>query len=214
MMLSRRQAIMAASKRGLLPPEYVQCEYLENVDDQNIIIQYSGYVECRIILKRTDERNERALIGISSSAANYFGADANGNFEINYTEVELRVKSTYINTDDYVDATTKNNLDLVNWANNAYENKWGYVCGTFGNVLTSDAVTSKVKQYPDAVAPYEDFIRKNWVGKRTADCVGLIKGYCWFNAENEKIEILSIHYENNIPKLKEKILFQRRKALI
>lgn len=129
---------------------------------------------------------------------------ANGNFEINYTEVELRVKSTYINTDDYVDATTKNNLDLVNWANNAYENKWGYVCGTFGNVLTSDAVTSKANQYPDAVAPYEDFIRKNWVGKRTADCVGLIKGYCWFNAENEKIE----YGTNGMPDVDEEALYK------
>ena len=36
---------------------------------------------------------------------------------------------------------------------------------------------------------YEDFIRQNWLGGRTADCVGLIKGYGWYNTETAQIEI-------------------------
>ena len=28
---------------------------------------------------------------------------------------------------------------------------------------------------------YEDFIRSNWLGGRTADCIGLIKGYSWYD---------------------------------
>ena len=34
-----------------------------------------------------------------------------------------------------------------------------------------------------------DFIRSNWMGKRTADCVGLIKGYGWYNAESGEIVV-------------------------
>ena len=38
----------------------------------------------------------------------------------------------------------------------------------------------------------EDFIRANWVGGRTSDCVGLIKGYGWLDTEN-----LSFVYASN-----------------
>lgn len=30
---------------------------------------------------------------------------------------------------------------------------------------------------------------QNWLGRRTADCVGLIKGYGWYNAETGQTEI-------------------------
>ena len=36
---------------------------------------------------------------------------------------------------------------------------------------------------------YMGFIRGNWLGKRTADCVGLIKGYGWYNAETGIITV-------------------------
>ena len=36
---------------------------------------------------------------------------------------------------------------------------------------------AKLAQYPDALAGNADFIRQTWVGDRTTDCVGLIKGY-------------------------------------
>lgn len=55
----------------------------------------------------------------------------------------------------------------------------GYVWGTCGNVLTESLFAYKLKQYPDGVRKYENFIRANWLGRRTADCVGLIKGYGW-----------------------------------
>ena len=35
---------------------------------------------------------------------------------------------------------------------------------------------SKIRQYPDGVGSYADVIRSKWLGGRTADCVGLIKG--------------------------------------
>jgi len=46
---------------------------------------------------------------------------------------------------------TKNNLDLVIYAKNAYDSGWGYVWGTYGDVLTDSLFASKLKQYPDGV---------------------------------------------------------------
>ena len=40
---------------------------------------------------------------------------------------------------------------LVAYVTNAYESGWGYVWGTFGNVLTQSAFQSKLEQYPEGV---------------------------------------------------------------
>ena len=76
---------------------------------------------------------------------------------------------------------------LVAYVTDAYENGWGYVWGTFGNVLTPGLFASKLEQYPDAIGAHADFIRSNWVGRRTADCVGLIKSYGWYDHETGDI---------------------------
>ena len=81
----------------------------------------------------------------------------------------------------FVNAGEKNNKDLAAYAIHAWESGWGYVWGTYGNVLTYAAFASKASQYPDNVAVYADFIRAHWLGGRTTDCVGLIKGYGWLN---------------------------------
>lgn len=47
---------------------------------------------------------------------------------------------------------------------------------------------SDVFSYPDGVGSYEDFIRANWLGGRTTDCVGLIKGYGWLSPETMTID--------------------------
>ena len=73
------------------------------------------------------------------------------------------------------------------YAIHAYEEHWGYVWGTFGHVLTESLFEAKLAQYPDALAGNADFIRQTWVGGRTTDCVGLIKGYGWLDAETEEI---------------------------
>ena len=79
---------------------------------------------------------------------------------------------------------SKSNLELVSHAKMALAEKWGYVYGTYGLALTEKILQDKLKQYPDNVKQYESFIRQNWVGKRTADCVGLIKSYLWWNGSN------------------------------
>lgn len=54
--------------------------------------------------------------------------------------------------------------------------------------MTRSLYKAKAEQYPDEVGGYADFIEEHWIGGRTADCVGLIKGYGWFNPETGKIE--------------------------
>ncbi len=88
---------------------------------------------------------------------------------------------------EFVDPTTKNATDLVTYAIHAWESGWGYVWGTYGSVLTDGLFAYKLEQYPDGVGNYEDFIRENWLGRRTTDCVGLIKGYGWLDVEDMSI---------------------------
>ena len=99
---------------------------------------------------------------------------------------------TGIDISRFVSPGTKNNVDLAAYAIQAWENNWGYVWGTFGNVLTESLLEYKIRQYPDGVGNYEDFIRANWLNRRTTDCVGLIKGYGWLDTES-----LSIQYGTN-----------------
>ena len=97
------------------------------------------------------------------------------------------IRSRQINTSTYTDPGTKNNLDLVEWAIAAYNADWGYVMGTYGLVLTEDLLEAKIQQLPDDILPYEEFIRANYLGLRTADCVGLIKGYSWYDVDTGEI---------------------------
>lgn len=104
-----------------------------------------------------------------------------------FSRVAQNLRTTYIDYSDYYDPATKNNLDLVQWAIEAHSSGWGYVWGTYGHVLTRSYYEAKLAQYPEGVGNYADFILANWLGKRTADCVGLVKGYCWFDPEAQSI---------------------------
>ena len=99
--------------------------------------------------------------------------------------------STQIDTSGFTDPSTKNNRDLAAYAVQAWENGWGYVWGTFGDVLTESVLTYKLEQYPE-IKESETFIRENWLGRRTTDCVGLIKSYGWFDPVTG-----AIHYGTN-----------------
>lgn len=100
-----------------------------------------------------------------------------------FTNAMASIRAAYIDISGYTDPSTKNNLDLVQWAINAEQNGWGYVWGTYGQVLNEEKYEAVSNQYPDEVLGYAEFIEQNWLYKRTADCIGLIKGYCWFNAD-------------------------------
>jgi len=94
-----------------------------------------------------------------------------------------------INFSDCYDPTVKNNIDLVKWAENACKSGWGYVYGTYGNVLTESLLRDRASVFGAKVTDYMSFIRQNWLGKRTADCVGLIKGYGWYDYKTGEIVV-------------------------
>ena len=100
--------------------------------------------------------------------------------------------SSVLDISGFTDPATKNAADLVAYAIHAWESGWGYVWGTYGNVLTDSLFDYKLEQYPDGVGNYEDFIEANWLGGRTTDCVGLIKGYGWLDPDT-----LTIGYATN-----------------
>ncbi|MEG0756273.1 MAG: hypothetical protein RR450_07740, partial [Oscillospiraceae bacterium] len=118
------------------------------------------------VRKNADKVYARTHSGGDTFSGEYVRGDGTG--------IELDISA-------FTNPTTKNNLDLVAYAENAWENGWGYVWGTYGSVLTDSLFASKLAQYPDGVGSYEDFIRTNWLGGRTTDCVGLIKGYGWLD---------------------------------
>ena len=100
-----------------------------------------------------------------------------------------------IDISQFVDPSTKNNLDLAAYAIQAWENNWGYVWGTYGNILTKSLFQYKLEQYPEGVGNYKEFIEEHWLGRRTTDCVGLIKGYGWLDPSD-----MTIGYaENGMP---------------
>lgn len=97
-----------------------------------------------------------------------------------------------IDISGFIDLSTKNAHDLAAYVIQAWENNWGYVWGTYGNVLTQSLFDYKLEQFPEGVGNYEAFIRENWLDRRTADCIGLIKGYGWLDADT-----LTIQYGTN-----------------
>lgn len=80
------------------------------------------------------------------------------------------------------------NKGLVEHAKTAITEKWGYVWGCYGQLLTEVVLTRMLKQYPKEVGQYKDFIKAKWVGHKVADCVGLIKSYYWTRGGKFKYE--------------------------
>ena len=119
--------------------------------------------------------------GSWSSWCTYEGVD----YPPEVTETQY---STEIAFEEY-DPAVKKNLDLVQWAIQAYESGWGYVYGTYGNVLTEELLQDRAAVFGGQVTDYMDFIRTNWMGKRTSDCVGLIKGYGWYDSASGEIVV-------------------------
>ncbi|MDO4156107.1 MAG: hypothetical protein Q4D37_04930 [Oscillospiraceae bacterium] len=100
--------------------------------------------------------------------------------DVYYTQTAIEFQS--------YDPNIKNNLDLVQWAMQAQESGWGYVYGTYGNVLTEEVLQDRASIFGNEVTDYLDFIHQYWMGKRTVDCIGLIKSYGWY--DNSSGEIL------------------------
>lgn len=115
---------------------------------------------------------------IVSALNSVFGVEIPAEEYIYFAE---RIRSTCIDTSRFENIGIKNSADLVTYVLQAADSGWGYVYGTYGTVLTDSILAQKEKQFPDNILPYKAFIQENWMGRRTADCVGLIKGYAWLD---------------------------------
>lgn len=73
---------------------------------------------------------------------------------------------------------------LVEHVKMAQREKWGYVWGAIGRVLDKGVFDALYRQYPREVGRYYSHITQNWMNRRCADCVGLIKSYLWWNGGN------------------------------
>ena len=127
-----------------------------------------------------NQSDEQLIAAVNAT----FGTALSGE---DFRKVMASVRGVKIDTSRYVDLSTKNNLDLAQWAIAAEKAGWGYVWGTYGQVLDQALYDYKLEQYPEEVGGYAEFIEQHWLGRRCADCIGLIKGYGWFDPESGAI---------------------------
>lgn len=125
-------------------------------------------------------KDDNELLNMLNSA---FGTNISAE---DFSHLMSVISNTVIDID--LSNTDKNNLDLVKWAQMAYDNKWGYVWGSHGNVLTANELKRLEKTFGSHVTDKEKYIKSHWLGRRTSDCVGLIKGYGWYDETSGTIK--------------------------
>lgn len=84
------------------------------------------------------------------------------------------------------------NKGLVEFAEKAYKENWGYCLGSFGNILTSLFLQQKMNQGGGVGAyntKHKTYLNK-YIGKRVSDCYGLVKAFIWWNNGNVKYNVL------------------------
>ena len=114
--------------------------------------------------------------------------------KIEYSEFQKMIQSikgAEISTAGFTDKTTKNNLDLVRWCENAYKNGWGYVYGGYGQICTEQYLDQQASLFPgnNEAGGEMRTVGEKWLGKRVVDCIGLIKSYAWYNADSDQITV-------------------------
>lgn len=125
-------------------------------------------------------KDDNELLNMLNSA---FGTNISAE---DFSHLMSVISNTVIDID--LSNTDKNNLDLVKWAQMTYDNKWGYVWGSHGNVLTANELKRLEKTFGSHVTDKEEYIKSHWLGRRTSDCVGLIKGYGWYDETSGTIK--------------------------
>lgn len=78
---------------------------------------------------------------------------------------------------------TKTNRGLVEYVKKAYDEKWGYCLGCYGQILTQGVLNAKMNQGHGVGAyntRHKNYLYR-YIGKRVSDCYGLVKGYIWTN---------------------------------
>ncbi len=168
--------------------------YLDE-DDNEVVETYTVAVP---LSRNTAYANIETTFGITISADSRTGVNeiyvrvASNGTAFSGDALRGNGSSAEIDVSSFTSPGTKNNSDLVAYAKQAWENQWGYVWGTFGQILSPSLLQSKLNQYPDNVGIYHSFIKENWLNRPTTDCVGLIKGYGWLDPTE-----LTINYGTN-----------------
>ena len=152
---------------------YILALYDYQNEDDFVSRLVSCYVDCS-----SDEKLVRRV-------NREFGCDIDPD---EYIKVVSGMRQTTISNKIFEDPSTKNNHDIVAWAENAYQGHWGYVWGTYGRILTKEYADALIARDAKHVGVYEEYIRTHWIGRRCADCVGLIKGYLWYNPNKHEIQ--------------------------
>ena len=142
----------------------------------------SDFISVLIGCFSKEQTDEELIVNINSA----FGTEISPE---DFSKVMQGIRSATIDTSSMTNLKSKNSVDLVEWAKQAEAHQWGYVYGTYGMILNETVINNKIKQYPNEVGKYENFIRENYIGIRTVDCVGLIKSYAWYDTDNQSIEI-------------------------
>jgi len=108
------------------------------------------------------------------------------NLKINYEEYMRTItviKNISIDKNLFSDLKTKNNSDLVTFANNAYQTTWGYIPHTYGDVIFKAVYEKLSSEYPAEIT--DDCLK--WIKRRCCDNFGLLKAYLWFDFESGDI---------------------------
>lgn len=186
--------------------QFVQCFYEETDGVVTPISLDAAYANLSALLGReiTQEDKDNAAHIYTMVAGSVLGQTVEGGSYTGGVEYGSDF-SNEIDVSVLRDPDTKNADDLVAYAIRAWQCGWGYVWGTFGGVLTEDAFASKLAQYPEALTTQADFIRSTWVGRRTTDCVGLIKSYGWLDAETATI----LYNTNGMPDISANEMYHR-----
>ena len=175
--------------------ENISAEQMENLQ---LINDTMTEVENQLKSKKLSDCNTQAeVIYLFSLSDKSEDEDFVKNFvscfkEIKYDEFQKMmqsIKGAEINTAGFTDKTTKNNLDLVKWCENAYKNGWGYVYGGYGQVCTKQYLDQQASLFPGNNEAGGEMrqVGEKWLGKRVCDCIGLIKSYAWYNADSGEI---------------------------
>lgn len=85
------------------------------------------------------------------------------------------------------------NIGLVQHVKKALAEGWEYVYGTIGQVLTKVILAQKADQYPEQIYKYYSLVQ-SFIGKRTVDCVNLIKSYLWWDHEKQDV-VYDVKYD-------------------
>lgn len=87
----------------------------------------------------------------------------------------------------------KTNKELVTFAKKALAEKWNYTYAHYGQVVTAASIESAAGRFPKQyTAAYKKRTYRgrldgdgDAVGKRGADCIGLIKGFLWWQGDDK-----------------------------